>query len=59
MVIKLIQHAIEEEIDERVKEPSFDYKDDLSNLLETHLTFRAKNPGRLVSKFLRSFLRNA
>jgi hypothetical protein len=46
----------ENEIGYRVKEPSLDYNpDDLSDLLARHLTFREKNSGKLVSRFLLSF----
>jgi hypothetical protein len=42
------------EIDNRTAEnPTFDPKPDL---LTNHMTFRKRNSGRLVSKFLKSFM---
>ncbi len=55
---ELMQRSFtEKEIDERLKNPSFDHRPDLSDLLERHMTFRKGNPGRLVAKYLRSFPR--
>jgi hypothetical protein len=44
-------------MEERAEDPSFDsHHGDARALMSSHFAFRKKNSGRLVSKFLRSFL---